>query len=263
MSRRLTLQPMGLIVAGVSLAISLATAGEPQTVQRSAQKAFRTVREVCWPAERLKALKCEVEPLKGAAPAIQEFYHRGRLQRSVLDPMVMGQAVITQGAARLGDWIQSRVSGTNSCESVSQTARMCRDPVSARSEFELFKRLLNERARELESEVPEAARPCFKACLVKCVVSELISYNERENQEGSQFVGTRFFAGPEQIWSDGTGECSEIATLATSLGQGLGIPMKNVSTMVHEFNQTQIDGRAYSMDASSPGCIFFEDFLAR
>ena len=137
---------------------------------------------------------------------------------------------------------------------------MCQVPVTDQSEYELFVELLRRRLTDLESRASASVRPCLRTCFVKCVVASFLSYREREDQSFGDFLQTRYFAGPPQIFSSGEGECSEIALLTTDLGRRLGIEsMRNVSTFQHEFNQVEIEGRTLTFDAGSPSCLLFED----
>ena len=85
----------------------------------------------------------------------------------------------------------------------------------------------------------------------------LLPYEERENQRFSDFVRYRFLSSIEDVWARGVGECQEIARLTTELGRSLEVPIRNVSTLYHEFNETEVNGQILYLDGTSAGCTFF------
>jgi hypothetical protein len=227
---------------------------------RSGQRALRAVREACWPRAHLPNLRCEFVNLAEQGTVIRDLYHRNRAQRWLSDPASHFSMTVTRSMGDLTRSLSRLSAPAPRCEILSETARICEVPVTNEDEYSLFIEGLRSELQTLRRLAPPAARECFDPCFIKCVVSNLINYTERESEEFGTFLARRYFARPAQLFNDGVGECAEIASLATDIGRRLQIPIANVSSWDHEFNSVRLPRGTFSFDAASASCLFLRDF---
>lgn len=90
---------------------------------------------------------------------------------------------------------------------------------------------------------------CQKACVVKCVTANYITY-EHSNKTGINQDSAC------QAANSGKGVCRAFSNLADHLNDGLGLKSNSVSSNGHAYNRVQLNNRWYVSEPQDPECRF-------
>lgn len=89
---------------------------------------------------------------------------------------------------------------------------------------------------------------CQRACVVKCVTSNLLDFDE---------IASTKFGRVEDMIDKELGECTEYARVAQFVGRHMGVHTELVGSSVHAFVGFRINGERYFSEPQEPECNFF------
>ncbi len=90
---------------------------------------------------------------------------------------------------------------------------------------------------------------CQKACVVKCVTANYITY-EHSNKTGINQDSAC------QAANSGKGVCRAFSNLADNLMDGLGLKSNSISSNGHAYNKVQFNNKWYYSEPQDPECRF-------
>lgn len=258
MNHRANLNSISYVLTTSLLASFLAFSPAVHAADRNAQSAYRDAVNECLSEQAVAAMHCEYHPVADLPESLRENYDRGSMTQFI-ESESSWESLRTERSQATGVLGQLRELNRRGqqCGFLPSETQSCTVEYTNDEEFDLFVHLIQQKTNQMERAVRPQARTCFRACVAKCVTSVTLGYLERENQSLSEFLSYRYMSTIGDLWARGRGECSEIARLSTELGRSLGVPMRNVTTLFHEFNETKFGGRTYYLDAASPSCMFF------
>lgn len=91
--------------------------------------------------------------------------------------------------------------------------------------------------------------PCQKACAVKCITANYITY-QRSNQTGINQDSAC------QAANSGRGVCRAFANLADHLLGQVGVPSRTASNDHHSYNRVRLNGSWLYLEPQDPECRF-------
>ncbi len=95
----------------------------------------------------------------------------------------------------------------------------------------------------------KALSSCQKACVVKCVTANYITY-EKSNKGGINQDSAC------QAANSGKGVCRAFSNLADHLLDGLGLKSNSIASQGHAYNKVQFNNKWFYLEPQDPECRF-------
>ena len=93
---------------------------------------------------------------------------------------------------------------------------------------------------------------CQKACVVKCVTANYITYDKNYKESGINKDS------PCQAANSGRGVCRAFSNLADHLMDSVGLVSRSVASKGHAYNRIKVNKKWYYMEPQDPECRFIK-----